>query len=198
MTTLYLVRHGQKQPYPGDPGLTELGLIQAQETGLYLQKFPITHIVSSPLKRAVETAAQIAQVLKMPYTTNPALVERMNWTGEDQTMPEFLQEWVKATLQREYVPLHGQSSRETGEKVANLAEGLSHPDAHLVFVSHGGAIADYLRNLFGDEDLAVLRHQYSQGQDYQLFNAAISKVVLAESPTLEFLNFTEHLTQTTE
>jgi len=33
MTVVYLIQHGDKQPRPGDPGLTELGRMQATQTG---------------------------------------------------------------------------------------------------------------------------------------------------------------------
>jgi hypothetical protein len=33
MTVVYLIQHGDKQRRPGDPGLTELGRMQAAQTG---------------------------------------------------------------------------------------------------------------------------------------------------------------------
>lgn len=63
MTTIYLIRHGQKLPHAGNPGLTKIGLKQAKETGKYLKQFPITKIIASPYKRTVETAEQICNVL---------------------------------------------------------------------------------------------------------------------------------------
>ena len=36
MTVVYLIQHGDKQPGPGDPGLTELGRTQATQTGRWL------------------------------------------------------------------------------------------------------------------------------------------------------------------
>lgn len=69
MTTIYLIRHGQKQSHVGDPGLTDIGLKQAQQTGEYLSQFPISKIVSSPFKRTVETAEQIACALNTASLT---------------------------------------------------------------------------------------------------------------------------------
>ena len=36
VTVVYLVQHGEKGPGPGDPGLTELGRMQATRTGRWL------------------------------------------------------------------------------------------------------------------------------------------------------------------
>lgn len=104
MTTIYLVRHGQKLPHAGDPGLTEIGLQQAKETGEYLKQFLITKLIASPYKRTVETAQQISSALDIEYTLHNALVERMNWSDQGVTRQEFLQEWIKATNDREYIP----------------------------------------------------------------------------------------------
>lgn len=75
---------------------------------------------------------------------------------------------------------------------------MSEDDDHLVLVTHGGAILDYLRNVLGDEPMKVLRTTYDEGDDFRMLNCAINKVVLSETPTLELLNFVDHLTDTSE
>lgn len=198
MTTIYLIRHGQKQPHAGDPGLTDIGIKQAKQTGEYLSQFPITKIVSSPFKRTVETAEQIAQVLNIKHTLHDALVERMNWSDPTVTRQQFLQEWIKATNDREYVPQFGDSSLATGQKIETLVNEIATEDEHIVLVTHGGAILDYLRNLFGDDKVSVLKTTYDEGDDYQMMNCAINKIVLSESPSLELLNFIDHLSDASE
>lgn len=198
MTTIYLVRHGQKLPHAGDPGLTEIGLKQARETGEYLRQFPITKIIASPYKRTVETAEQICNVLSLQHTLHNALVERMNWEDQGITRQKFLQEWIKATNNREYIPKYGDSSLATGHRIHQLVTKISADGDHVVLVTHGGAILDYLRNVFGDEQMAVLRTQYDEGEDFRMMNCAVNKVVLSEPPNLELLNFIDHLTETSE
>ncbi|HEX7018006.1 MAG TPA: histidine phosphatase family protein [Patescibacteria group bacterium] len=198
MTTIYLVRHGQKLPHAGDPGLTEIGLQQAKETGEYLKQFPITKLIASPYKLTVETAQQISSALDLEYTLHNALVERMNWSDQGVTRQEFLQEWIKATNDREYIPKYGDSSLATGQRIHQLVTEMSEDDDHLVLVTHGGAILDYLRNVLGDEPMMVLRTTYDEGDDFRMLNCAINKVVLSETPTLELLNFVDHLTDTSE
>lgn len=198
MPTIYLVRHGQKISQPGDPGLTEKGIKQARETGLYLRQFPITKIISSPFKRTVETAQQIADALNMEYSSHAGLVERMNWDNPNTTFSDFFKEWVKSTNNRDYTSKYGDSSFATGERVHQLISEFSKKEVHLVLVTHGGAIIDYLRNTIGDEPLVKLRTKYSEGEDYQMMNCAISKIVVSDVTVLEQLNYTTHLTEISE
>jgi broad specificity phosphatase PhoE len=198
MTTIYLIRHGQKQLRVGDPGLTEVGLQQAKETGEYLKQFPITKIIASPYKRTVETAQQICEILNLEHSLHNALVERMNWSDQGVSRQEFLQEWIKATNNREYIPRYGDSSLATGQRIHKFVSEASSENDHLVLVSHGGAILDYLRNVFGDEKITSLRTTYEEGEDFQMLNCAINKVVLDKKPELELLNYTNHLSDQSE
>ena len=198
MTTIYLIRHGQKQVHAGDPSLTQIGFDQAKETGEYLKQFPINKIISSPLKRTVETAQQIAKVLNLKYSLDKALIERMIWSDPKITRQEFIREWIKSTNNREYVPKYGDSSRATGERIHQLVNKVSKDQNHIVFVTHGGAILDYLRNMFGDERLSSIKIAYQEGNDFQMMNCAINKIVSDNKPVLKMLNFTEHLTTKSE
>jgi len=205
MTTIYLIRHGQKHTVAGDPGLTEIGVKQAQETGKYLQQFPISKVIASPFKRTIETAQHISDQLGIVHSLHDALVERMNWNDPSVTRQQFLQEWVKSTNNREYTPKYGYSSFATGQRIQKVVSEFSNPSEHLVLVTHGGAIIDYLRNIFGDDQLEPLRKTYAEGDDYEMLNCSINRVVLpttdlseTASATLDLLNFVEHLSDTSE
>jgi len=196
MTIIYLIRHGQKHTHVGDPGLTEVGIKQAKQTGQYLSQFPISKIISSPTKRTIETAKNIAEIMDLEYSSDNDLIERMDWTDPNVTRNEFLQEWIKSTNNRDYVPKYGDSSKSTGKRVSQLINKIA--DEHIVLVTHGGAILDYLRNIFGDEKISKLRKQYDEGEDYQMQNCAINKIIIDDQPTLELLNFVEHLSEFSE
>ncbi len=198
MATIYLIRHGQKFPNSGDPSLTEVGVGQAKETGEYLKQFPISRIISSPFKRTIETAIQIAGVLNLEFSLDDGLAERMNWNDPTVSRQEFLQEWIRATNDREYVSKFGDSSVATGQRVDKLIRKSLWDCEHAVVITHGGAILDFLRNLFGDESIQTLRTRYDEGEDYKMMNCAINKVALSNPPTLELLNFTDHLTTKSE
>ncbi len=196
MTIIYLIRHGQKHTHVGDPSLTEVGIKQAKQTGQYLSQFPISKIISSPTKRTIETAKNIAETMDLEYSSDNDLIERMNWTDPNVTRNEFFQEWIKSTNNRDYVPKYGDSSKSTGKRVSQLINKIA--DEHIVLVTHGGAILDYLRNIFGDEKISKLRKQYDEGEDYQMQNCAINKIIIDDQPTLELLNFVEHLSEFSE
>ena len=65
---LVLVRHaepvrigpGESGGEPVDPELTRRGLDQAERLGAWLAAEPVHHVVSSPLRRAAETAQPVA------------------------------------------------------------------------------------------------------------------------------------------
>lgn len=73
MIKIYIVRHGETQwnreeIFRGtkDIPLNEKGKWQAEKTGCYFQDKGLTHIVSSPLQRALQTAQAISQKTGVP------------------------------------------------------------------------------------------------------------------------------------
>ena len=88
---LLLIRHGQatfnvEHRLPGQlPNipLTDEGRRQAQRTGEALAGLPINTIISSPLERARETAALIAQARDIPIQLDPDLADTNvgKWAG---------------------------------------------------------------------------------------------------------------------
>jgi len=86
-TSLYLVRHGDTaHNYHGDPKkdkvkgtridlpLDESGRKAAEDAGAVLKKAGITHVISSPLKRGVETAQIIAKATGAQAATSSRLL----------------------------------------------------------------------------------------------------------------------------
>ena len=63
---LYLIRHAQslnnalpEEQRVEDPGLTELGLQQADCLGKWIGTLALTKVITSPFRRALETAKRI-------------------------------------------------------------------------------------------------------------------------------------------
>ncbi|MEN8253643.1 MAG: histidine phosphatase family protein [Patescibacteria group bacterium] len=199
MPTIHLIRHGQKQLNLDNPSLTKLGIEQAKQTGKYFSQFPINQIIASPQNRTAETAAYIGDQLSLPFSKDERLLERMDFYEPDTTRENFLQEWIKATHDRDYDPKYGDSSRATGERVSNLIKSLKLAEGQdILLVTHGGAIIDYLRNQFGDDSVMTLIKQYDLGQDYQMHNCAINSISFVSNPKLEKLNYAKHLTDLSE
>ena len=94
-----IVQHGDKERRPGDPGLTDLGRTQAAVTARRLAcgETPVA-VWSSPMRRAQETAAAIADELGVVPAIDARLRERMNWDDSDaQSIGEFTKQWRATT-----------------------------------------------------------------------------------------------------
>ncbi len=84
-TTVHLLRHGEVHNpgavlYGRLPGfrLSEDGQQMARDAAAALRGRDVTHLVSSPLQRAQETAAPISEVFGLPIATDDRLIESAN------------------------------------------------------------------------------------------------------------------------
>jgi broad specificity phosphatase PhoE len=94
VTRLFLVRHGSTEPNERKPfvlqgceidgPLTELGREQSAAVGRALREFAIHAVYSSPMRRAFETATEIARHHGLPVETVPDLRECSvgRWEGK--------------------------------------------------------------------------------------------------------------------
>lgn len=85
METVHLLRHGEvfnpeRILYGRLPGfhLSELGVRQAELAAEFLARRPIGHLVASPLQRAHETAAPLAEATGLEVGTDQRLTEAAN------------------------------------------------------------------------------------------------------------------------
>lgn len=148
------MQHGEKEAGPGDPGLTDRGRDQAASVAELLATEDVAAVYSSPLQRAAETAAVIASRLGRDLALDERLRERMNWDGQElDTLEDFLAEWRRATDDRYYVPVVGDSSRSAGVRFRLFLDEVAtrHPGELVVAVSHGGVTIDCLRDFLGDQ-----------------------------------------------
>ena len=153
---IVVVQHGDKERTAGDPGLTDIGRTNAQATAAWLSSAQrVTRVVTSPMRRAVETARPIADALGLDLTTDDRLRERMNWEGEEQTLGEFLDEWRRASADRSFVPRSGDSSEQAAGRFLAALEALAETgdDGDVAVVAHGGVTVDAIRTVLGDETL---------------------------------------------
>ena len=156
-THLLLIRHGQtpwnaagRWQGHADPGLTPLGLDQAEQRAESMAREthkPWSQIVSSDLKRAVETASAIARALRLPIETDIRLRERDvgSWSGltraeielrDRETLLAF--ETGEATIR----PGGGESRIEIQQRAESFVRDLAARRAgeHVIVVTHLGVI----------------------------------------------------------
>lgn len=156
-TMFYLVRHAIKAKAAGDVSITPQGVLQAEATALRLAGLPITAIFASPLQRAQETAKVIAAQTKASLTVEHRLRERANWGDlPGQSFDEFVWMWERSTRDPDYIPPIGDTAKQAGLRLAGFMAELagSFPQgSHLVLVTHGGLITDFLVNALSEQEL---------------------------------------------
>jgi len=191
---LVIVQHALARPEPGDPGLTDTGRQAATTTARFLARTPWDALYSSPLRRALETAAVIGDACHLETTVDDRLRERINWGSapQPQGWDTFLAEWNRSSEQRDWVPTAGESSEATG---ARMLEAISDCVAnavgpHVLVVSHAGATVDLLRTLLGDDAVeAVAPGVIADG----IPNCALTRLAFDRSWRAESIARTTHL-----
>lgn len=195
---LYLVRHGETQDntqmrYLGvrDEPLTENGKRQALQAADALAKLPLGRIVSSPRRRAADTAAKIGAASRLPVSLDPRLVEGSfgRWEGHTREEvkrfdAELLARWESDPS---CAPPGGESIVEIQRRVVGLADDLMResPGASIVLVSHVGPIKALLS--------AVLNIPLQASRRLFLDPATISVVEWGAHPLVRLLNSHAHL-----
>lgn len=176
MTTIYLIRHGEKEKNAEDTPLSEVGKKQAEITAHFLKDKNIDVLYASPMKRTQQTAAPIAHILNLPVITEKRLIERLNWGDrKGETFEEFLAEWTKTAKDRQYVPPFGDSSYNTGERVKAVLDEIE-DNKNAVVVTHGGAIGDFLMNTFTREELPFTKGATTGVEYLEILECSITEV----------------------
>lgn len=148
LTPFYFLRHGEtdwnkKGIYMGqkDIPLNELGKMQAQGVHQHIKSEPITHIVSSPLIRALETAQIINQALKLPITILDELKER-SLGGREGTQYNscFFEESLESNDEK-----HSELREGFQIRVIQGIRKALQIDQNILIVSHGGVYACLVR-----------------------------------------------------
>jgi broad specificity phosphatase PhoE len=159
-TRLLLLRHGQtelsvQRRYSGhgDPELTPRGHAQAAGAAARLARVPdVAAVLTSPLRRARQTAGEVAGATGAPLVVRPRLIETDFGKWEGLTFsearardPQLHAEWLGS---EEVAPPEGESFAAVGRRVAaELAELLQeYPGATLVLVTHVTPIKMLLRD----------------------------------------------------
>lgn len=156
-TRVFVMRHGESE---GNVGriwtsardgfpLTELGHEQARATAHQLVGRDIAAVYGSPLVRAQQTAAEVANVLGLETHVLEGVEELHVGVHEgmhdDDVGPIAMEVFGRWLVQGDFD--HGFEGGETGVQIADRVTAAlnevaaAHPEQSIVVVSHGGAMA---------------------------------------------------------
>ena len=199
-TTTLLLRHGQtplsiekRFSGIGDPELTEAGLAQAAAAAERLRHSAATAVVTSPLRRAVQTAELVAAALGVEVEVEKDLRETDfgDWEGYTfaevrKRWPAELDAWLASTA---VAPPYGESFDATATRVRQARDRVlaRHGGDTVVLVSHVTPIKTLLRIALDAPPSALYR--------MHLDLTALSEVQwFADGPAVvRSLNDTHHL-----
>lgn len=201
-TRIFLIRHAQTERnkekiFTGqdDSPLTELGLKQAKDTGIYLKQYHIDNIYSSDLGRAYRTASIISE----NFGIRPVKDERFRenklgeWKGLNRIeLLEKKRELLKDFKSLEYVtPPQGESTHDHKNRVIGAIKDitLENIGKNIIVVAHSGTnkiILSYINNY-------PINDYYNLSQENCCINI-IDYDHSSQKYTVVISNYTEHLT----
>ncbi len=194
--TVRLVRHGYKEKSIGDVPLTPEGARQARATARFLSGRPIAAIVSSPLRRAIETAECLAEQIGTPVQQDPRLRERANWGDiPGQSFEAFIEIWERCTLDADYEPPEGGDSvrRAASRLQTALRDWTSRFESgdELVFFTHGGLITDFLVCTFEEETLNRVYPSFRAMQSRLIPECSVTELIVEDDGSFRLGRFAE-------
>jgi 2,3-bisphosphoglycerate-dependent phosphoglycerate mutase len=154
---LLLIRHAlpvrvEGADGPADPPLAEVGHRQAAALAAWLAPEPLDAIYTSPLRRAVETAAPLAASTGLGPVVDEDLAEYDRHANEYIPMEELRAEggerWEQAVAEWS---LGGEEMAAWFDAVVAAVERVveAHPGRTVAVVAHGGVINAYLASVLG-------------------------------------------------
>ncbi len=162
-TRLDLVRHGQvenphRRVYGRLPGwrLSAEGRAQADAIARHLSGRSVAHVYSSPLERAMETAAAIASACGAPVSADEDLIESalgahwegLSWAEVRTTRHAELDAYLHRPHEVDFVD---ETFDALGRRMARALRAIAarHPGREVAVVSHGDPIKAALCHLEG-------------------------------------------------
>ncbi len=187
---LILVRHGRPHHIedaegPADPSLTELGHLQARAVAGRLATEPIDAIYSSPMNRAMETAAPLARLLDMELQIRDGVRE---FDADDRSyIPFEVLRQDKERLARFMAKETSVDRTAFGVEVVETLNAIvnDHPSQRVVVVCHGGVV-----NMWASHVLEMELRMFTN-VDYTSINRF--KISSKGFKSLESLNDNAHL-----
>ena len=141
---------------PADPGLTETGRDQAARLAAWLRVEGVSHVVSSPLRRATETAAPIANTLGLTTEIVDGLHEydsaADSYIPIEEMRAENSDRW-QAMVEGRWEDYGGEPPEKFRARIVPCLDDVvaANPGRKVAAVCHGGVINVYLASILGIE-----------------------------------------------
>ena len=190
---LLLIRHAlplRSEPGEGsDPQLSDVGFEQANRLPRALARHPIARVVSSPQRRALQTAAPVAEAIGLSIDVDDRFAEYDRdlsvYIPIEQIRDEYPQEWAR--LAEGHLPSMVDEDAfraRVFEGITGLVGGSDHSETVVVF-SHGGVINVILHHVLGTTRLLAFPIDY----------ASVTRLLFGRTgrATVVEVNGTEHV-----
>jgi probable phosphoglycerate mutase len=163
---LLLIRHAlplrTEAGQGSDPDLSEDGVEQAKRLPDALARFPITRLVSSPQRRALQTAQPVADALGLTVDVDERLAEYdyglSHYTPIEEASQEDLQRLIDGHLPGDVDEDAFQARVKAG--VDDLVAAAAHEDTVAAFC-HGGVINALVHQVMRTERLLCVQVDYA-------------------------------------
>jgi len=193
-TTVWLIRHGIPIDSDGrcygrrNVALSAEGIVQAKEVAKHLGGEPISHVYSSGLSRALDTARIVAEPHRLHVETVDALaeihfgdLEGLRYEDIRQKYPECFESWITRPAETQFP--NGESFTQMSGRVLGAFDVLvsRHRNQSIAVVAHSGVIRLVLGKALSIPDNQIFRLAQRYG--------AINRIrYFEDGPIVELMN----------
>ncbi|OBI98436.1 histidine phosphatase family protein [Mycobacterium asiaticum] len=190
---LLLIRHAlplrSDHGEGSDPELSDTGFEQVARLPEALDRFPVTRLVSSPQRRAIQTAEPVAAARGLSIEIDDRLAEydrdQPHYIPIEQIRTEFPQEWARMSQGHLPSTVDEDAFRARVRAAIDDLVAAADPDETIAAFSHGGVINVVLHDILGTARLLSFPIDY----------ASVTRLLFSRSgqATVASVNGTEHV-----
>lgn len=190
---LLLVRHAlplrSDDGEGSDPNLSETGLQQVARLPEALARFPISRVISSPQRRAVQTAEPLAQARALTVDIEGRLAEYdrdlTSYIPIEQIRAEYPNEWARMAQGHLPSTVDEDAFRARVRGAIDDLVAAADPEETIAAFSHGGVINVILHEILGTARLLPFPIDY----------ASVTRLLFSRTgqATVATVNATEHV-----
>lgn len=192
---VYLVRHGQtswnadgRAQGHSDVDLDETGRDQSERLAEALAGLSVRRIYSSDLKRCVQTATPLSQLLSCQILVRDTLRERTFGILEGKHYTE-IRAWFQAEMRNQKKPEHelrpegAESLKDVWKRVTPIEKELQRTNDNTVIFSHGGTCGLLLGRL--------IKGNVETARSFRFENASITELIRRPDGFYQLLRYND-------